>query len=261
MNYVLKIQTLHERNTLFIGKVFLTFSALASTNTYALELLGHEKPVEGTVIHAENQTEGRGQMGNRWLSDAGKNITLSVIVYPQFLPAKQQFQLNEAIALAVRDCVAKYVEKPVIVKWPNDVYIEERKVAGILIQNTLSGAQIQSSVIGIGINVNQRDFAADLPNPTSISLEKNAPCNIKEVINELLYRIETRYLALKQGHTQAMHDEYLSHLYRYQKPARYWCADGRLINGQIVGVDSHGRLLIEHSEGIEAFDLKGVKPI
>lgn len=261
MNYVLKIQTLHERNTLFVGKVFLTFPTLPSTNTYALELLAREKPAEGTVIHAENQTEGRGQMGNHWLAAAGKNITLSVIVYPEFLPIRQQFQLNEAIALAVRDCVAKYVEKPVIVKWPNDVYIEERKVAGILIQNTLSGAQIQSSVIGIGINVNQRDFAADLPNPTSICLENGATANLREVIQTLLFAIESRYLLLKQGHTQALHDEYISHLYRFRQTARYWCADGRLISGQIIGVDSHGRLLLEHSGSIEAFDLKSIKSI
>lgn len=250
---------MHDRNTLFIGKVFLTFPELPSTNTYALELLAREKPAEGTVIHAENQTEGRGQMGNRWEANAGENITLSIILYPGFVPVRAQFELNEAVAMALRDCVAKYVEKPVQVKWPNDVYVEERKIAGILIQNTLAGAQIQSSVIGIGINVNQSAFAAELPHATSFRLETNHSFDLKMIMQTLLQNLEARYLSLRQGQASILHEEYLSHLFRFRQPSRFWCADGRLLEGQIVGVDTHGRLLVEHSRSIEAFDLKGIR--
>lgn len=248
-----------QRNTLFVGKVFFYFPELPSTNDYALNLLSKSKPSEGTLISTDHQTRGRGQIGSRWESEPGQNIMQSVIFYPTFLPVSRQFQLNQAIALAVRDCIAKYVEKPVIVKWPNDVYVEESKIAGILIQNSVAGTLLQSSVAGIGINVNQAGFAAHLPNPTSIYLQNGGiRVSLEEVTNTLCQTLESRYLALRQGQMDALHEEYLAWLYRYQQTAIYRRTNGEVLEGKITGIAEDGRLLIAHEDGTEAFDLKSI---
>ena len=150
-----------------MGQVFEEFEMLPSTNQYAQELLSKSKPVEGTVISAQNQHAGRGQIGSSWEAAPGQNLTLSIILYPQFLAIQHQFQLNQSISLGVRDFIAKYVQKPVKIKWPNDIYVNEKKIGGILIQNTLSGSSIQSTIAGIGINVNQKHFESMLEMKTS----------------------------------------------------------------------------------------------
>ncbi len=165
-------------NTLFIGKVYLRFDELSSTNDHAAELLAPEhpshtksKPAEGTVIRADSQSAGRGQFGSRWESAAGKNLTFSVILYPEWLEIEAQFYLSMAVALAVHNAVCEVYRGPlpVQIKWPNDLYLGDQKMGGILIQNSLSGARIQSSIIGIGLNVNQLHFDPDLPNPVSLA--------------------------------------------------------------------------------------------
>ena len=160
-----------NKNTLFVGKVLVELPRLTSTNLYAQELLSKSKPSEGTVISTSDQYAGRGQIGSGWESEAHKNITLTFIFYPAFLPIRQQFQLTQAISLGVKDCIEHFVPKNVKIKWPNDIYINDKKTCGILIQNTLSGAQISSSIIGIGININQTHFQTNPPNPTSFKLE------------------------------------------------------------------------------------------
>lgn len=248
-----------QRNTLFVGKVFFYFPELPSTNDYALDLLSKSKPSEGTLISTDHQTKGRGQIGSRWESEPGQNITQSVIFYPTFLPVSQQFQLNKAIALAVRDCIAKYVEKPVLVKWPNDVYVEESKIAGILIQNSVAGSLLQSSVAGIGINVNQAEFAAHLPNPTSVYLQNgSANTPLEDISNTLCHTLELRYLALRQGQTDLLHHDYLTYLYRYQQTSIYRRTNDQVLEGKITGIAEDGRLLITHEDGTEAFDLKSI---
>ena len=142
---------MRNKNTLFIGKVVIQLPKVDSTNLYAQSLVAKSKPSEGTVISTYNQRAGRGQIGRKWESEPGKNIAFSVILYPGFLAIRQQFLLNQMVSLAVLDLVAKYTEKAVKVKWPNDIYIEDGKVCGILIQNTLAGRRIQSSSGGYWI--------------------------------------------------------------------------------------------------------------
>lgn len=235
------------------------FPSLVSTNEYALDLLSKSKPMEGTVISADFQTRGKGQIGSSWESDPGQNITLSVIMYPSFLPAQRQFYLSEAVALAVRDCVAKYVENQVTVKWPNDVYIDNCKTAGILIQNSVAGAFLQSSVVGIGLNVNQSVFFPSLSRATSLCLARgNRPVDLDELRDALFACLEARYLALRAGQFEALREDYYAHLYRYRLLSTFRTADGRLLEGRIEGVDDIGRLLVAHDGAVEAFDLKAI---
>ena len=169
-------------NTLFIGKVLLHFPILDSTNNHAANLLAKSTPMEGTVIFTTHQVAGKGQYGSSWESEAGKNITLSVILHPSFLAVHHQFMLNKAIALGIFDMICQYINPSrVYLKWPNDLYIDNKKVGGILIQNSLKGSQINNSIIGIGLNINQTVFKGNAPNPTSFTLITGQSYSIDEL--------------------------------------------------------------------------------
>ena len=246
-------------DTLFIGQNLVHHEELASTNLYARELLSKNNPSEGTVVSTRYQSAGRGQIGSAWESEPDKNINLSVILYPTFLPVRQQFQLNQAFSLAVREFIAKNVEKSVKIKWPNDIYVNGNKISGILIQNTLKGVNIQSSIIGLGINVNQTCFLTNPPNPTSLKLETGWDFNLLQLQQELFKCLEYRYLQLKQKNEVAVHQEYLSHLYQYQQIRNFQRASGEVFQGKIVGITDAGKLKIETKIGLETFAIKEVK--
>lgn len=235
-------------NTLFIGKNFIRLPELTSTNVAAQKLLATTKPSEGTVITAVRQTAGRGQAGSKWESEDGKNVTMSVILYPHFLEVSRQFWLNRAVTLGVRDAVAQWLGQEVELKWPNDIYFKDKKVAGILIQNTLLGSRIQASIVGIGLNVNQTVFN-NAPNPTSLQLELGHPLDLSAVIDSLCQQLEARYLQLKAQRTSMLAADYLKHMYRYQQMSVFESSDGLTFNGQIIGVMDTGQLCIQTEAG------------
>lgn len=249
---------MRNSNTLLIGKVLLEYPALPSTNQFALDLLAESRPEEGTVISTWRQTEGKGQAGSVWESEAHQNITLSVILYPSFLSGQFHFALNQAIALAVHDLVAAYVTGPVYIKWPNDIYIGEGKTAGILIQTALKGGHFQHCVAGIGINVNQTAFLERLPNPTSIALAEGCAFDLHALRNSLFLHLESRYRQLRNGASQRIREEYLQQLYRKDVPAQFRRPDGRVFEGHITGVSEQGRLLVRTEGKEEQFDVKEV---
>ena len=254
------------KNTLFTGKVYHRFDELPSTNDYAAELIAKSTPPEGTVVRAATQTAGRGQYGSRWESTPGLNLLLSVIYHPSWLETGAQFYLSMAVALSLHDTVHRLsstVHPPsstVKIKWPNDLYLGDRKAGGILIQNTLSGPFLQSSVVGIGLNVNQSEFDASLPNPTSLALAFGRNFDLELVSDKLLECLEQRYLQLKSGRREAIKGEYERHLYLLNVPAQFARADGSVFTGTIRGVGTDGLLRLEHETGAEeAFDLKKIR--
>ena len=156
-------------------------------------------PIEGTVVITDKQTSGKGQRLNSWLSEPKSNLICSYILHPAFLAAKNQFSLSAAVALSVSDVVAELlVDQTVQIKWPNDVLVNGKKVAGILIENMLRGSNIDCSIVGIGLNVNQTKFQ-DLPNATSLKLVSGVDYDIQEVLPELNAQLEKRYLQLREG--------------------------------------------------------------
>ncbi|MCB9355233.1 MAG: biotin--[acetyl-CoA-carboxylase] ligase [Lewinellaceae bacterium] len=274
-------------NTLFIGKVYHRFDQLPSTNDHAAELIAKSTPPEGTVIRAASQTAGRGQFGSRWESAAGKNLTLSVILYPDWLEAGAQFHLSMATALALHDTVYSIVQNlpdesllkagepstvyrlpstvhrppsTVKIKWPNDLYLGDRKAAGILIQNSLSGAHLQSSILGIGLNVNQTEFDPSLPNPGSLASAYGRLFDLETVADTLLEYLERRYLQLKAGQRQEIRADYEDRLYRLDTPAQFARKDGSVFAGTVRGVGTDGRLRVEKESGeTDIFDLKEIR--
>jgi BirA family transcriptional regulator, biotin operon repressor / biotin---[acetyl-CoA-carboxylase] ligase len=244
-------------NTLFVGKVFHQFDELPSTNDWAVELLAKSKPAEGTVVRTATQTAGRGQFGSRWISPAGQNLLMSVIFYPNWLAAKDQFYLSMAVALALHDAV----EHPeASIKWPNDLYLGDKKTAGILIQNSISGAHLQSSVIGIGLNVNQREFDPSLPNPTSLAEGFGTGFDLDQVMHCVWVSLEQQYLRLKAGRLEAIKMDYEGLLYRRNQRSRFArTADDSQFEGIIRGVSAAGKLLLEVEAVLEPFDLKELR--
>lgn len=247
-------------STLFLGKNLLILPECPSTNTFAVELSQSGQAPEGTVVITHHQTAGRGQRGNTWQSAKGLNLTLSVVLNPVFLVATQQFLLNKAIALAVRETIQPYVEEPVRVKWPNDILIGDKKVCGILIENQLVGEKISRSVAGIGINVNQQGF--DSPTASSVMLHAGKEIDIAKMFEDLLKAIEIRYLEIKNKKTEARnHDldsDYIRNLYRINESHRYIVGDNE-VEGVIRDIDVHGRLIVEIDHNLRSFDLKEIK--
>jgi BirA family transcriptional regulator, biotin operon repressor / biotin---[acetyl-CoA-carboxylase] ligase len=230
-----------------IGKTIIKLSNIDSTNNYATSRLDKENWQEGTIVHANFQENGRGQLTNLWESAPGANLLISVLFYPTFLPVSYQFLLSKVISLSVSDVAASYVDG-VSIKWPNDIYIENKKVAGILIENSIMGQRINSSVAGIGLNINQTEFLSDAPNPISIFQTTHVMLDIEEVLKQLTERIDYWYALLKDKKIETIDREYLLRLYRLGVIGKYRDGDGEFI-GQILGVNQIGQLVIEKVSG------------
>ncbi|MEO1437270.1 MAG: biotin--[acetyl-CoA-carboxylase] ligase [Bacteroidota bacterium] len=232
-------------NTLLIGKVFHHFESLDSTNTYALDLASKSRPAEGALIMADFQSAGRGQFGRTWESAHAENLMISVILYPTFLPADRQFCLNQAVSLGVYETLAAYPLSDVAIKWPNDLYVGDRKIGGMLIQNVLRGRHLETSVIGIGLNINQGEFARHLDRATSLRMETGQQFDRFEVLSKLAKNLEVHYLALRAGKQEELQSKYLSKLKYYNIWQRYQDTNGKQFMGKIIGVEPDGRLLVE----------------
>ena len=244
-----------------IGNNHIRLNRVNSTNKYAVDMIAKSKPIEGTVISASFQYEGRGQIGRFWESEAEKNITCSTILRPDFLEAADQFQLNIAISLAVHDFISHFLTtKEVKIKWPNDIYVEDKKIAGILLQNSLIGKTVSSTIVGTGININQTIFSVDLPNPTSFAIEVGIEQDL-EIMFAWLFRFLTkRYLQLKNGQIHSLKSEYLESLYRKGIWADFKNESDEIWKGKILGVDESGRLQIENREGeLKVFNFREVR--
>jgi BirA family transcriptional regulator, biotin operon repressor / biotin---[acetyl-CoA-carboxylase] ligase len=238
-----------------------------STIHYPLSTIHYplSKITEGVVLTTFNQTAGRGQMGNQWLAEPDQNIAFSVILQPTFLDAREQFHLNKAIALAVHDCIVNILKqyKPALangcrVKWANDIYVYDEKIAGILIQNALSGSRLQHTIVGIGLNINQLDFPNNF-NATSLKRVLERDFDLFSIVEQLAKAIEYRYLQLKTGNFRSLHDEYLSKLYRFNEESLFQYPNGTPFRGTIIGVSAAGRLEVLTTEGVKNFDIKELK--
>jgi BirA family biotin operon repressor/biotin-[acetyl-CoA-carboxylase] ligase len=206
-----------------------------------------------------NQTKGKGQRGNNWESATGLNLTTSFILYPTFLAVQQQFMLTQMVSLAVIDFATQYSIKSLKIKWPNDIYQGDQKLAGILIENSLKGNTINASIIGIGININQTGFSESTMNATSFKLITGKGFDIHECFRTLCNCLEARYLQLKASNPALLQTEYLQKLYRINELHDYRI-NGEIINGEITDVDTDGRLQLTTVENEQLLlDLKEVQ--
>ncbi len=241
-----------------IGKSIIELGSVDSTNTYAGNILQKSDPEDGTVIWALKQSGGRGLNENKWESEPGKNLTFSIILCPGFLPPDRQFQLNKAISLGVFDFLNSLIPN-LTIKWPNDIYVGVRKIAGILIENRIIGTRIKNSIAGIGININQTSFPHDIPNPVSLSQVLRYEIDLKEALINLCKYMDSRYSQLRSGdHIIIDHDYH--HCLLGRDEWRIFTKRGKNFEGKIEGVDDYGHLLITDRKGTRsAFNLKEVE--
>jgi len=233
-------------NTLFVGKVRIHLDKIDSTNKYATQLLKNESVREGTIISTTHQFAGKGQRGNTWESEIEQNITLSLILYPHFLLAYQQFLLSQSISLAIQSFATEILGEGVFIKWPNDIYYRDKKITGILIENSLSGKNLASSIVGIGINVNQAHFSPTLQYATSFHQITGRRYDLSNLIQQLAHHIEARYLQLKTMQFDLIQHDYLSKLYRFNEWHSFEdTATKTSFLGKIVDVQKEGKLVIE----------------
>lgn len=246
---------------LFIGKPTIELEHIDSTNVYAAELVSTGNPSEGTVIYAHHQTQGIGQFGREWSTEEGKNITLSIILKPTFIPALYQYDLTKLAALAVAQWLENYIDKEIYIKWPNDIYVERKKIGGILIQNILSKNVLQYSIIGIGINVNQQHFDSSIPNPTSFLLETNKEYDLIDLRSHLYSNVEQNYLlAKRKGHDQ-LTEAYLERLFQLNEYKPYILNGNQEVMATIRNVERQGKLVLERNGGISSYSLNEVKHV
>ncbi len=213
-----------------------------STNNYANLLLTENKINSETVISAYSQIKGRGQKGNFWDSEPKLNLTFTLILFSKFLPVQQQFSLSQSVSLAIKDTLSIFdiVSK---VKWPNDILVNDKKIAGILIENAIMGSDFSHSFIGIGLNVNQENFSDYLPKALSMKNVSGLVYHTKEVLNVLLDKLYTRIEQIKQNDFKNLKKEYLLNLYQLNEWHEYKTKD-KLLQGKIVDIGENGELAI-----------------
>lgn len=228
--------------TEFVGKTLIFLPKCHSTNDIAADLYQKGIIPPGAVVITDQQLAGKGQKGNRWESAPGKNLTFSLVLKPDFLGADESFYLNIAVSLALSDALLKLSDS-FTVKWPNDLYYRHKKIGGILIENHISGEIITSSVIGIGLNINQVRFVG-LPDAISLRQIFSRFFDLNEILHQVLQCLEDRWLALSQFQFEGMKSEYLRRLYGFKQVLRFKVGS-QITEGLVEGIDSVGRLVIQ----------------
>ena len=239
-----------------MGKKLLYVPQCHSTNTTANELLNKEELPDGTLIITGDQTKGRGQRGNVWESESGSNLTFTVVLKPLFLQPKDQFHLNIVISLGITDYLNNLFHRTALIKWPNDILFNLKKVGGILIENQISGNRLTTSLVGIGLNVNQEKFSS--PRAASLRTFSGVSFSLDKELEDLLSYVESRYLQLKSGNSKVLMDIYLERLFGFDE-WRTYRMDEATLEGKIIGVDDAGKLIIETKLGRRSFDLKEIE--
>lgn len=215
-----------------------------STNTYLKDLISDDDIVEGTIVLSHNQTQGKGQQGNSWESEAGKNLTFSLFLKPE-MHASHMFVISKLISVAIINSLKK-LNIEARIKWPNDIYFHDKKLGGILIENQLLGSQISYSIVGIGINVNQEKFISDAPNPVSLKNITAINYSLGDVLDGFLSEFERLYDSGTSLYD--IEDTYWNNLYRNSGLFEFR-ADNERFNAVIKKVENDGQLLLEKDNG------------
>jgi BirA family transcriptional regulator, biotin operon repressor / biotin---[acetyl-CoA-carboxylase] ligase len=226
-----------------LGSKLLYFENLPSTNSQAALLMKKESLPEGTIIYTNYQSAGRGYSENTWESEEGKNLLISIVLKPSFIKAFDQFYISMTISLGICDFLTRYIPSCSI-KWPNDIYIDNDKIAGILIESAIISGQIEYSIAGIGLNINQEKFISSAPNPVSLRQISGSSYDLETSLKILCSDIDKRYEQLKTGETEKLKNEYLSRLYRLKKWSEFRDADG-VFTGRILSIGDYGSLQVE----------------
>ena len=238
----------------------IKLNAIESTNSYIKEIALKNTLNNFTIVWAEEQIKGRGQLGASWVSDNGKNLTFSILIQIIDFSLIHQFYLSMAVSIGLRNVLSKHTGSKIHIKWPNDILAEKDKVAGILIENIIGGVHIKQSVVGIGLNVNQEKFPEGIGNPTSLKIISGKEFDRNELLVEIVSTIQKYVELVENKEFKLLKMEYLSHLYKLNKPTMFEDVGGSVFLGKIINVSEEGRLIVELTdETTREFNLKEIK--
>lgn len=244
-------------NTIFLGKDVLFLPECHSTNDMALQMIREGRAKEGSIVICAHQSRGKGQRGNSWEVQGGQNLTFSLVLCPDFLDLSEQFYLNMMVSNAIRKLLQDYLPD-LKVKWPNDLIVPlQGKIGGILIENIVGSEGWEFAVIGIGLNINQKEFR--VPTATSLALLTGSEFELEEIFKMLVTHLEQGYIQLKKGKNSLIKSDYLHHLYLLEEFTTFYTEHGS-VSGKIIGVSESGNLLLETTEGdLKTFGLKEIQ--
>lgn len=247
-----------------IGLTIVRLDSVDSTNNYAAKELLTKSLNEGTVFVAACQESGRGTGQASWESATGLNLTFSIVLYPKQVAISLQFFISMAISLGVADFLAKYIGG-VSIKWPNDIYVDDKKIAGILIETAISGGKFSRAIVGIGLNVNQEKFISDAPNPVSLKNLTGETYELSLLLTDLSACLDSRYRILLSGDFAILDHDYDALLYlkgvwtNFRELNSVLREENSIFEGKILGVEEDGRLKIETRTGeVRGFYFKEV---
>lgn len=242
--------------TLFIGKKAEYLPECHGTNQFLAHQPGFQTLPEGYLVYTDYQLHGKGQRGSTWTSEPGKNLLFSVLLRPETLLSKEAYLVNITVALALADCLNSRFEKPFEIKWPNDIYVDGQKIAGILVETTIKSKNVATAVVGIGLNVNQRAFL--LPTATSLFLKTGREIDREGLLEDFLIVLEKHYTLLRNGSVPKLLSDYYQ-VMRWRGEPHTFEDSGGAFEGEILGVGESGRLLVRANRQIRRFDIKEIR--
>lgn len=258
MNIIRKIRAAFQKEKISTTKI-VRLETVSSTNDY-LKTYTPTETEQMTVAVADFQTAGRGQGSNSWESEAGKNLLFSVLLHPSEVPVACQFLLSEYGALSLREALLHYVNNgSITLKWPNDIYWNDKKLSGTLIETKLSCGRIKDCVFGVGLNVNQTEFKSDAPNPVSLKQILGKEVSREELLQHIIEAFERNYELIRSANYGTIAAMYHDALYRSKGFYTYEDANG-VFEGAIVEVEDDGHLILRDKEGtIRSYEFKEIK--
>jgi len=237
----------------------IKLDAIDSTNDFLKAMANDQITENFTVVTAENQTKGKGQMGAKWSSETGKNLIMSILIKDVLSDIREIYNLNVAVSVAVIAALEKYNIPKLSIKWPNDIMADSKKIGGILIENTIKSAIDIVSVVGIGLNVNQKEFS-NLPKASSLSIIVNADFDKDLILAEIVKTIKTNVEILKVGKAEILWKCYSSLLFKVQIPMPFQVSSGKPFMGIIQGVSEDGKLqLLLEDDSIQTYEIKEIQ--
>ena len=243
----------------WIGQSVQYFDSLPSTQELAIELAKKREVPEGTIIRTGHQTAGRGQANNDWQDAGYSNIALSIILYPtSYLRASQSFQLSKWAAVSVYHALREWLPGSFQIKWPNDLWHDERKLSGILIHTSMTGTELQYAVIGIGINVNQDDFGS-LSQATSVHRITGKVHDLDQIMTKLIQELNFWFETLTSSDQRLLDLEYLKHLLGFQQQRLFRISGGEIFRASVLGVEENGSLILRDAQKTRRFGFKEIE--
>ena len=247
-----------------LGLPFIELQSVDSTNNYARQQVHAGLAQHGMAFFAHEQVEGKGQRGKIWTTEKDNNIILSIVVDPAPLQLRQQFQLSACLAVAVHEFFSKYAGDQTKIKWPNDLYWQDRKAGGILIESVIGSSKLgnnnwQWAIAGIGININQTSFPPEIKNPVSLKQITGKQFNPLELSKELCSLLDRRFTELRETGFENIYTTYLDHLYKKGSTVKLKKGT-RVFEASIEGVSPTGKLITQHAFR-EEFDFGEVELI